>query len=154
MRPPIDIAKMESKLGKDYILLMRTHQYTNKLLGLEFNEFCRDFCSYPNVNDLLKVADIMISDYSAIIADYAITERPILCFAYDYEWFRDTRGLYLDYEVDMPSGILRTDDEVVNYILNMDYVSECEKTKNKLKKKLAVYGGDSTERCLEKLFGK
>lgn len=153
LRPPVNIKKWEEALSKDYVLLMRTHQYTNKLLGVEFNDFCRDFCSYPNVNELMKVSDMMISDYSAIIGDYSILERPILCFAYDYEWFRDTRGLYLDYNKDMPSGILRTEDDVIEYIQTMDYTNECSKTKKLLKDKLAVYGGDSTERCLKKLFG-
>lgn len=154
LKPPVNISKWEKALGNDYVLLMRTHQYTNKLLGVEFNDFCRDFCTYPNVNDLLKVSDIMISDYSAIIADYAILERPIICFAYDYEWFKDTRGLYLDYNVDIPSGIIRTEDDVLEYILTMDYEEECEKTQCILKNKLAKYGGHATEMCLDKLFEK
>lgn len=154
LRPPMDINKWEKELSKDYVLLMRTHQYTNKLLGVEFNDFCRDFCSYPNVNELMKVSDMMISDYSAIIADYSILERPILCFAYDYEWFRDTRGLYLDYTKDMPSGILRTEEDVIKYIQTMDYETECQKTNKLLKQKLAKYGGNATMMCLDKLFEK
>ena len=96
----------------------------------------------------------MISDYSAIIADFSIFEKPILCFAYDYEEFKSTRGLYLDYEKDMPSGILRTDDEVINYIKSMDFEAECVKTKKLLKDKLAKYGGNATKMCLDKLFEK
>lgn len=154
IKPPIDMKKWESVLKDNYVLVMRTHQYTNKLLGIEFGDFCRDFCSYPDVNDLLKVADLMISDYSAIMADYSILERPILCFAYDYESFRDTRGLYLDYTKEMPSGILRTEDEVLNYITCMNYGEECIKTKNLIKNKLAQYGGNATKQCLDKLFEK
>ena len=152
IKPPINLEKWEAALSDEYVLLMRTHQYTNKLLGVEFDDFCRDFCSYPNINDLLKVADLMISDYSAIMADYSILERPILCFAYDYEWFRDTRGLYLDYTKDIPSGILRTEDEVLAYIKTMDFEEESNKTKLLLKNKLAQYGGHATETCLAKLF--
>lgn len=154
MRPPVDMKKFKNALKDDYIFLMRTHQYTNKLLGVEFDDFCRDFCSYPDVNDLLRVSDIMISDYSAIIADFSIFEKPILCFAYDYEDFKESRGLYLDYTKDMPSGILRSDDEVINYIQNMNYEEECKKTKALLKEKLAKYGGNATKMCLDKLFEK
>jgi len=152
MKPPLDMAKFEEALKSEYIFIMRTHQYTNKLLGVEFNDFCRDFCSYPVVNDLLKVSDVLISDYSAIIADFSIFEKPIICFAYDYEEFKNTRGLYLDYERDMPSGILRTGDEVIKYILGMDFNEECKKTKVLLKEKLAKYGGNATKMCLDKLF--
>ena len=96
----------------------------------------------------------MISDYSGIIADFSIFEKPILCFAYDYEQYKETRGLYLDYNVDMPSGILRTEDEVLEYLKNMDYEAECRKTKKMLKEKLETYGGHTTEMCLNKLFEK
>lgn len=154
IKPPISAEKWEKELKKDYIVLFRMHAYTNKLLGLDFNESLRDFSAYPNVNDLFKIADILISDYSASIADYAILERPILCFAYDYEQYFKERGLYIDYDKEMPNGILRTEDEVLKHIKTMDYNYECEKTRAMIKNKLIHFGGHATEMCLTKLFEK
>lgn len=154
IKPPIDAKRWEKELKDDYIVLFRMHTYTNKLLGLEFNDTLRDYSAYPNVNDLFKVADILISDYSASMADYSILERPVLCFTYDYEQYREERGLYVDYATDMPSGILRTEDDVLNYIKTMDYEAECEKTRVMIKEKLIHLGGNATELCLEKLFEK
>ena len=54
----------------------------------------------------------------------------------------------------MPSGILRTEDDVLDYLKNMDYDEECQKTKTMLKQKLETYGGHATETCLNKLFEK
>lgn len=152
IKPPIDVLKWEHELKDEYIVLFRMHAYTNTLLGIEFNDTLRDYSSYPNVNDLFKVADILISDYSASMADYAILERPVLCFTYDYEQYRDERGLYIDYAKDMPSGILKTEDEVLNYIKTMDYEKECGKTRRMIKEKLIHIGGHATEICVEKLF--
>ncbi len=152
IKPPVDVKKWEEEFKDDYIVLFRMHAYTNKLLGMEFNETMRDYSSYPNVNDLFKVADILISDYSASMADYSILERPILCFAYDYDEYREERGLYVEYSKEMPSGILRTEDEVIKYIKTMDYQKECEKTKLMIKDKLIHLGGNATEMCLERLF--
>lgn len=154
IKPPIDAKKWEMELKDDYIVLFRMHAYTNKLLGLEFNDTLRNYSSYPNVNDLFKVADILISDYSASMADYAILERPILCFTYDYEQYKNERGLYVDYATEMPSGILKTEDEVLNHIKSMNYDSECEKTRVMIKEKMIHLGGHATEMCLEKLFEK
>lgn len=154
IKPPIDANKWEKALKGEYVVLFRMHAYTNKLLGLEFNDTIRDYSTYPNINDLFKVADILISDYSASMADFSILERPVLCFTYDYEEYQNERGLYIDYRSDMPSGILRTEDDVINYILNMNYEDECQKTKRLLKKKLAKYGGNATKMCLDKLFEK
>lgn len=154
IKPPVDAKKWEKVLKDDYVVLFRMHAYTNKLLGLEFNDTLRDYSTYPNVNDLFKVADILISDYSASMADFSILERPVLCFTYDYEEYRKERGLYMDYETEMPSGLLKTEDEVLEYIKDMDYEKECEKTRRMLKAKLLQYGGKATETCLSVLFDK
>jgi CDP-glycerol glycerophosphotransferase len=150
--PPVDVAKWEKELGEQYVILFRMHAYTNKLMGLEFNEVIRDFSSYPSINDLFKVADLLISDYSAAIFDYAILERPIVSFAYDYEEYKELRGLYIDMEKEMPNGIFRTQDEVIYHIKTMDYAEECSKTKKMIKDKYLEYGGDATKKCVESLF--
>ena len=154
IKPPVDAKKWEEALKDNYVVLFRMHAYTNKLLGMDFNDTLRDYSSYPAVNDLFKVSDILISDYSASMADYSILERPVLCFTYDYEEYKNERGLYVDYTREMPSGILQTEDEVLNYIKTMDYKSECEKTRVMIKNKMIQFGGRATETCLEKLFGK
>lgn len=50
--------------------------------------------------------------------------RPIVCFAYDYLAYREHRGLYLDLNVAMPSGVKHTEQEVIAQIKNMDYAAE------------------------------
>ncbi|NLD95312.1 MAG: CDP-glycerol--glycerophosphate glycerophosphotransferase [Fibrobacter sp.] len=154
IKPPIDVKKWDKELKDDYIVLFRMHAYTNLLLGLDFNETLRDYSSYPSINDLFKISDILISDYSASMADYSILERPVLCFTYDYEIYRDERGLYVDYEKEMPSGILRTEDDVLKYIKTMTYDEECDKTRKMIKEKLIHLGGNATKLCLDKLFEK
>lgn len=152
IKPPINVDYWKERLGKDYIVLFRTHTYTNKLLGVVFNDVIRDYTSYPVVNDLFKVADILISDYSSCVTDYCILERPIICFAYDYEEYKEARGLNIDFKTEMPSGIKKTEKEVIDHILSMDYDEECKKTKA-LKDKYTYIGGHATEICVEKMFG-
>lgn len=150
--PPMNIKYWEEKLGNEYILLLRTHAYTNKLMGVQFDDFCRNYTSYPRINDLFAVADILISDYSSCISDYCILERPIICFGWDYDTYKKIRGLNLDFEHEMPSGVLKTEQDVVNHILTMDYKEECQLTKDKLKMKVSAIGGHATEMCVDTLF--
>ena len=152
IKPPINTKYWEEQLKDEYIVLFRTHGYTNKLLGVEFNDVIRDYSAYPSINDLLKVSDILISDYSATMTDYSILERPVLCFAYDYEQYKSERGLYIDFDKGMPSGVLKTEDEVLDHIKNLDYEKECRKTKEMIKDRISYYGGHATEKCLELLF--
>ena len=153
IKPPINVDYWEKELKDNYVVLLRTHAYTNKLLGVEFNDFIRDFTTYPVINDLFKVCDILISDYSSCIPDYSILERPIICFAYDYEEYKDLRGLYLDLEKDMPSGVKRTEQEVVAHIKSMNYDEECKKSKEMIKERITSIGGHATKICVEKMFG-
>lgn len=70
IKPPITASFWNEQLKDDYIILFRTHAYTNTLMGVVFDDFIRDFSSYPNVNDLLIASDILISDYSSIMIDF------------------------------------------------------------------------------------
>ena len=154
IKPPMDLKKWERNLGGEYVLLFRTHAYTTKLLGVEFNDFCLDYTSYPVINDLFKVADILISDYSACIADFSILERPIICFAYDYEDYKSTRGLYIDFEKEMPNGIIATEDKVIEHIKTMNYEEECVKTRELIKNKFTYFGGSATQMCVDVMFNR
>lgn len=151
IKPPIDISYWKEKLQDDYIILLRTHAYTNNILGIEFNEFVRDFSSYPEINHLLIISDILISDYSATIFDYSILERPIICFGYDYDNYLSERGFYIDLKKELPGGLIRTEDKVIEKIKNIDYKKECENTK-KFKYKYIQAGGNATEKCIKALF--
>ena len=146
MKPPIDISYWKEHLQDEFVMLLRTHAYTNKLLGIEFNDFVRDFTNYPSINHLLAIADILLSDYSATIFDYSILGRPIICFGYDYDEYSKERGLYVDLMLEMPSGVLRTQEEVVEKLKNINYEAESKKT-ILFKKKYLEAGGRATEEC-------
>ena len=152
LAPPINPTLWETELKDSYVVLFRMHAYTNKLTGIKFNNTLRDYSEYPDINDLFKISDILISDYSASIVDFAILERPIICFAYDYDSYKKDRGLYIDFTTDLPNGIIRTERELLDCIHTMDYEDECKKTRFFLKSKMLTFGGDATKKCLDYLF--
>lgn len=154
IKPPIDINKWEKELKDEYVLLLRTHAYTTDLLGVDFNDFCRNFSTHLCINDLFKVADILISDYSACIADFSILERPIICFAYDYDEYRATRGLYIDFAKEMPNGIFYDQDSIIKHLKKINMAKEGQKTKRMIKDKFTYIGGNATEQCVNALFKK
>lgn len=150
---PVDFKKWEKALGDKYVLLFRAHHFTTKHMQIQFNDFIRDASDYPAINDLMIASDILISDYSATIFDYCVLERPIISFAYDYEEYKESRGLYIDLPTELPCGIVKTEDEVINSIKTMDYAVACERTRS-FKSKYVPVGGCATEICVKALFGK
>lgn len=153
LKPPVTIEKWQKVLGDEYVVLLRAHPYTTELLGINFNDFIMDYSSYNKVNDLIKIADVLISDYSAIIFDYAITEKPIFCFAYDYDDYSKNRGIALDLKKEFPGGIVQTEDELLSRIKNLDYAKASLGVK-KFKNKYIEYGGNATKLCIDYVFGK
>ena len=141
--PPIDLKKWETCLGDQYVLLVRLHYAVSKAMEIKDNAFVRDVSHYATLNDLYLAADCLISDYSSAYIDYSILERPMICFAYDYEKYSRNRGLYIDFNNELPCSILRTEDEVIEYIKNMDY-EEARQKVIPFREKYAPYKGKSS----------
>ncbi|SEL08837.1 bifunctional glycosyltransferase/CDP-glycerol:glycerophosphate glycerophosphotransferase [Streptacidiphilus jiangxiensis] len=110
----LDVVDMRRALGPDHVLLVRPHAHVVDTVPGAGNGFVWDVGSYPDIQDLYLVADVLITDYSSAMFDFAVTGRPILFFTYDLELYRDTlRGFYLDFEAQAPGPLLRTSAEVV-----------------------------------------
>jgi len=150
--PPINLQKWQEKLSSNYVLFVRAHVNTRKLLNVKYNDFVRNASDTPFVNDFLLISDFLISDYSSIIMDFSILERPIVCFGYDYEQYVQARGnFYFDLDQEIPSGICRTEEAVLNYILHCDYAKEVEKVKL-FKNAHIEFGAQATQRCVGEIL--
>lgn len=149
-----DFQKWESELSEKYILIFRAHQRTNQLMDLKFTNFLRNYSDYNDLNDILIVADVLITDYSSVVFDYSILEKPFICFAYDYEDYLDERGFYFDPEKVYPQGIIKNEDDVLFRLKNLDIRLESQKTADLKRQFMSYSSGDATRVCVEKLFGK
>ncbi len=151
--PPIDWKRWKEELGEDYIVMLRTHPYTTKLMNIQFDDFILDYTDYPEVNDLLIAADILISDYSSINLDYCIMGKPMICFGYDYDDYKKTRGFYYDLEAEMPNGVMKTQEEVIRHLKSFNYEADAERT-IAFKNRHCEYGnGNATIKCINTVFG-
>lgn len=87
--------------------------------------FVVDVSRWPDAADLLLVADVLISDYSSALFDFALTDRPILLFTYDLERYRDTlRGFNFDLEEKAPGPLLADSASLIEAVRNADALGE------------------------------
>jgi CDP-glycerol glycerophosphotransferase len=71
----------------------------------------------------MLAADVLVTDYSSMMFDFAVTGRPMLFFTYDLDAYRDDiRGFYFDFEAEAPGPLLRTNDELVEALGDLDAV--------------------------------
>jgi CDP-glycerol glycerophosphotransferase len=76
-----------------------------------------DVTSYPDIARLYLAADVLVTDYSAAMFDFALTDKPIVVLAPDLEQYRDqVRGLYLDLESIAPGPVVTSTDEVLDVL--------------------------------------
>ncbi|MCM1965954.1 MULTISPECIES: bifunctional glycosyltransferase family 2 protein/CDP-glycerol:glycerophosphate glycerophosphotransferase [unclassified Streptomyces] len=120
----IDLDAARRELGEDHILLIRGHhKVTEQVREGVRDGFVVDVSRWPDATDLLLVADVLISDYSSAIFDFAHTDRPVLLFAYDLEHYRDTlRGFTFDLEKKAPGPLLRDSASLIEAVRNVDAV--------------------------------
>jgi len=106
----LDIKRFAESLDDDVILVIRAH-YLNVTPNYQDNSG-RLVVSDPqdDLRDLMVMSDLLITDYSSIMFDYALLSRPMIFFAYDLEYYRDRlRGFYFDLS-DVAPGPIVTDN--------------------------------------------
>lgn len=145
--PPIDIIKWKDRLKDEYVILFRMHPFTNQIDNLVFDEFTRDVTNYDNLNHILAITDILITDYSTIIYDSSAARIPFLCFGFDYDTYEKERGFYFDLRTEYPKGVLYTEDQVLDAIDDLSFDEKYEAFRNKY----IQAGGKSTSLLLNKI---
>ncbi len=115
---------LSALLAPDTTLLLRSHHIARIPLPSGHGDRVLDVSGHSDIRELYLAADVLITDYSSVLFDFAVTGKPILIFAYDLEYYRDElRGLYLDLEAEAPGPVLRTSEEVAAALSDLEGVS-------------------------------
>lgn len=115
--PAVDFALLREALGENYVILFRAHYLVASRLDFAaYGGFVVDVSGAAEINELYLAADLMLTDYSSTMFDFAVLRRPILFYMYDLEQYRDRlRGFYFDLK-ELPGPILTTREELLNAI--------------------------------------
>ena len=120
----LDLDAAAAALGDDHVLLIRLHtQVQNTLPDTAADGFARNVTRYPDITDLYLISDVLITDYSSAMFDFAGTGRPMLFFTYDLDSYRDKlRGFYFDFEASAPGPLLLTSAEVIDALRDIGQI--------------------------------
>lgn len=150
----LNVKMFAEALGDEYILIFKHHQTAVELPAIP--EPYKDTFAYDmtrgkgmSINDLMTVADICISDYSSLVFEYALFERPMLFFVYDLEEYIDERGLYYDFDEITPGPLCRTNEEMIDYIQHVDERFNRQEVTDFKNKFMCCCDGHATDRIIE-----
>jgi len=146
----LDIEQLRRSISDEYILVIKHHP-----LGLDrqvIPESCADFAfditTAASIETALMAADVCITDYSSLVFEYSLLERPLIFFAYDIDDYLDERGFYYPFEEFCPGPIVKTTAELA------EAVNACEKADLSAvrafrDKFMSACDGHATERVVE-----
>ena len=146
----IDFERFCRELGNEYVIVCKHHPFVKNppIIPEELQHFARDLTKYLSIEDLLCCADICISDYSSLVFEYSLFEKPMIFYAYDYDNYCDWRGFYYDYSEFTPGPVVQTEDELLNSIKNIDTQFNKQKVIDFKEKFMGSCDGHATERII------
>jgi CDP-glycerol glycerophosphotransferase len=150
----LDLVTFAAALPPDHVVLVRGHSRT-LTFGADLHAAkVVDVTSYPDVADLMLVADVLVTDYSSVMFDFAATNKPMVFFTPDLEHYQDVlRGFYFDLLADAPGPVVETQADLLDTIKELDAVDAAYATRRAAwRDRFAPYDdGHAGERVVEHL---
>jgi CDP-ribitol ribitolphosphotransferase len=119
----IDFGKLYETCSETSVVLFRMHHFVTAPVPIppEYADRLLDFESFPETNDLLHVTDVLITDYSSVIYEFSLLNRPMVFYAYDKDTYSAVLGFHRDYDATAPGKVCRTFDELIKVLQTEDY---------------------------------
>ena len=112
--------------------------------------------SITDPQELLLITDLLISDYSSIITDFVITNKPVILYMYDLKLYLEScRSMYYDLEGILPRPFVYSEEDLLEKITNSDWTKDKEykKSYNAFKNQFHKYlDGESSKRVTEEIL--
>ena len=107
-----------------------------------------------DISSLYLVSDMLITDYSSVMFDYSLLNRPMYFYCYDIEKYKNTlRGFYFDFEADSPGPISTTTERLIDDIKSCKH----DNYSDRYNKFVELYNpwddGNASYRVLTRLLG-
>ena len=147
-----DPDRLVEELGEEYAVLTKWHPALRNNIekGRTGEKRCNHvyaFSDYKDINELLVVCDVLITDYSSVIFDYSLLNKPIVYFVYDKEDYADNRGLYYDFDEYIYGTVVEKREELADAVRKEDMCSNLREEFNR--KFMSACTGNSTEKVIK-----
>ncbi len=111
---------LSEKFGGSWYMLKRLHPtMTQKAGELHYEERIINASDYDDMQELLAASDVLISDYSSVISEFSIMNKPIFLYAEDVDGYGDERDFYIDY-FKLPYSVATDEEELKKNIVDFD----------------------------------
>jgi CDP-glycerol glycerophosphotransferase len=102
------------------VLLVRPHYLNTAVVPPSLRGAVRDVSAVHDVTSLLLLADALVTDYSSLMFDYALLDRPMVFFAPDLDDYSRSRGTYFDLRQEAPGPVVASPGELFGALADLD----------------------------------
>ncbi len=149
---PLLCEELSKKFGGTYVVLFRLHDRSFKLLkDVIDQDGMYDVSRYPDIQELMLVTDVGITDYSSWIFDYVNTRRPGFIYAADIDRYNSRTGFYYLLE-ETPFPVCEDNDDLIAAVRGFDMAAYKQKVEEFLQEKEAVDDGHAAERIADRML--
>ena len=151
----VDFDRLQKELSEDFIILFRAHYFVASQFNFrKYNGFVYDVSKVNDISELYLISDVLVTDYSSSMFDYANLKRPMIFHMYDLEHYRDeSNGFYFDPEEELPGPIVRTDDELIDALRRAVPEFEYDEKYRRFNEKFdPLDDGHASERIVKRVF--
>lgn len=143
---------LQKTTGQSWVMMIRMHPNDSKgIARFTFDQGVMNMTNYPDMQELIFVADMQISDYSSTIAEFIIMQKPVFIYASDLEEYSQScRGLSPAY-YELPIHINRTNDELIRSIEQYDEAQYRQALVPYLQHYNSFDDGHASERVVERI---
>src|SRR5699024_4463287 len=120
----LDVNKMYRELHDDYVLFLRLHPAVSSTVKNNYPDFVFDVSADYDINHLLVITDILISDYSSIPFEFSLLHKPMIFFAYDIDKYAEERGFWDNYDKLVPGPIVENTDDLITVLQEENFDME------------------------------
>lgn len=122
----IDFDRLYRFCGDEYVILFKMHPWVAQPVPIKEEQKDRfvDVNTFPNINDLFYITDMLITDYSSNIFEFSLMRKPMLFFAFDKIQYAFSRGFHRDYEEAAPGKVCYDFEQLMTALENKDYEYE------------------------------
>ncbi|MCQ2495761.1 MAG: CDP-glycerol glycerophosphotransferase family protein [Lachnospiraceae bacterium] len=118
---------LEKRFGSKFVFVSRLHplamsqtgRRSSVYLNLDNEEYLVNGNEFGDIYELMEAADVLITDYSNTLFEFAEAGKPVFLYAPDSKDYESSRGMYFDYK-GLPYPIAASGAELCRKILNYD----------------------------------
>lgn len=114
--------EMKDSLSEDYVLIVKYHYLVKENIDWDkYSGFIMECDANWDIQELYLASDILITDYSSVMFDYALLRRPMIFFTYDLEFYKNSlRDFYFDMFEEVPGPIVENTSELIEEIKGLN----------------------------------